>query len=188
MHDGGDASLLGIRGPIVSIDPTTWIDYYPPYDGRPKERKWIQASLLRRDGPPTTWPVERYGNPGKRGFHPGDAELEKEPRVTEDVLSRIYCGAWGVISPPNNHPGSGWWRPRYMLAADASCVLAAHPTEAAVFGEPYAYASDVAKVEALNDDELEGLASDQRECLDGKVWPRERVVETLRELIKERAS
>lgn len=96
----------------------------------------------------------------------------------------VYCGARGILSPPHNHPGSGWWRVRYLMAADAGCVLSAHPDEAAVLGAGYIIATDPRIVEKWTDEQLDRVAAQQARTLANKAMSKEQVQDLLQELIE----
>lgn len=143
------------------------------------------ASLLRKPITESRWPVLAYGSldrtRGKGGIgSPGEAA---QPRLTEPDLAKVYLNNWGVLSPAHPHAGSSWWRVRYLMAADAGCVLSADLKEAACLGSPYVVASDRAVVERLDENDLRNLAAAQRDRLNELVWPKDRVVSTLRSLL-----
>jgi DNA (cytosine-5)-methyltransferase 1 len=181
--EGGDTSLLRVPAELVPIDPTAFTPRYP-HEPAERERAWVQASLLLKDPPSTTWPVTYFGNLGTgKGGAGRSAVREPQPRVPEPELMKVYAKHWGILSPPHDHPGSGWWRVRYLMAADAGCVLSAHPDEARILGEPYVWASNLKYVEAASDYELELAAAQQAACLADHALPRDVVLERLREVL-----
>jgi len=188
VFDGGDVSLLGLnRGPTVGVDPTSYVKRYSPVEVK-RERRWVQASLLLKDPPTTGWPVEFFGNAGRaRGGLGLSGKREAQRRVVESDLMTEYCQSWGILSPAHPHGGSGWWRVRYLMAADAGCVLSASADEAAVLGEPYSRAAGqagIAAVEKLSDGMLRRWAHDQQACLAEVAWTREQVKASLSDLIE----
>lgn len=187
LFDGGRAELLKLPATaIVPVDPTTFVKRYAPQPSHERRHLWVQASLAAKRVPTAAWLVYHLGalDRGKGGV--GRSGDDAQERVPEEDLMGIYGRAWGVLSPPHPHAGSGWWRVRYLMSADAGCVLSADPREAAVLGEAYEIASDRAEVERLSDSELGELAAAQADRLREIAWPRERVLQTLDDLIRSR--
>lgn len=184
VFDGGRPQDLRVPAELISIDPTAFSPRYPHEPGE-RERAWVQASLLVKSPPSgTAWPVTYFGNAGAGYGGVGKSLVrEPQPRIPEPELMRVYARHRGVLSPPHDHPASGWWRVRYLMAADAGCVLSAHPDEARVLGEPYTLASNVPYVESLSDSALDDLAAAQAECLARRTLPREEVLSRLREVL-----
>lgn len=177
--NGGDIERLGIPAKVITgIDPTAFAPRYT-YPAVTKERAWVQASLLRKPAPATAWKLECYGNSDRGEGGIGKAGADAQPRLAEPELAAVYARAWGILSPAHPHAGSGWWRVRFLMAADAGSVLSADPAEAAVFGEPYLRASDPRAVERLTDRGLANLAAAQKEVLEKAAWPKHRVTEEL---------
>lgn len=182
----GDVSLLDAPSRhVTAIDPTVYTPRYPYEPARRREKRWVQASLHAKVIPTDYgWPVEEYGalhrQKGGAGPHGDDAQ----PRLPESELMKVYAASWGVLSPAHPHAGSGWWRVRYLMAADAGAILSADPREAACLGEAYVEASDPRRVERLSLAGLQGLAQRQKERLAAITWPKERVKKALRDLIK----
>jgi len=181
----GDVSLLGIPSDVVvSVDPTPFALRYDRTYAGSKEKRWVQASLLRKPLTASTWPVEGYGNSDHSEGGIGPAGENAQPRLPESELFTVYERAWGVISPAHPHAGSGWWRVRYLMAADAGCVLNADPAEAACLGDPYLKASDRSAVERLGEIGLRSLASAQRRRLAEVAWTADRVRDSLTDLLR----
>lgn len=187
VFEGGNLDLLELTyGPLIGIDPTSYVQRYPAVHS-PKERQWVQASLLLKDPPMTTWPVAYFGNAGRARGGVGKTDRPAQLRLVETELMQEYCRSWGVFSPAHNHSGSGWWRVRYLMAADAGCILSANSQEAACLGEPYTRAAGpagAAAVERLSDGMLRRWARDQKDQLAKVAWPRERVLEVLGEVLE----
>jgi site-specific DNA-cytosine methylase len=175
-NDRCDHSLLklplGDRRPIA-WDPTAFCPHYPVIEA-PRERRWVSASLNRTDLPATTWPVTVYGN--SSGMTQPHGKLAEADVVLE------YCRSWAALALPHDHPGSGWWRPRYYFAVDAGCVVSGHPAEAACLGPAYE-AATVEAVEAMDDRQLAELALAQAADLGSVTWSRERVQDVLSDLM-----
>ena len=178
----GDVSLLGLPTKVLPIDPTFYTKRYPkPRQARQKNYEWIMASLLYKPTPQLSWPIKAYGSldrtSGMGGI--GSPGEKAQPRVPEAELMKVYASAWGVLSPAHPHAGSGWWRVRYLMSADAGCVLSADLQEAACLGKAYTRASDTGCVESLSDAGLRKLVVDQRKTLERITWPKERVLDAL---------
>lgn len=189
-----DASLLGLPADVTPMDPTAYAKRYRHYGPRPaKVRRWVHASLLKKPVPPgLSWPVEAYGwlDRGRLGTggcnnSPGE---KAQPRLSEPELAKVYLTSWGVLSPAHPHAGSGWWRVRYLMAADAGCVLSASEKEARCLGAPYVAATDPRAVERLDHSQVRSLVTAQRECLTSATWSAERLKDTLSDLLKGRTT
>lgn len=178
----GDTSKLDIPAPVIPIDPTIY-SYRYPREKVKREKVWVQASLLSKSLPELSWPVNEYC-PQDRGLNGhGSPGVNAKPRLPEPELMKVYCGAWGVLSPAHPHAGSGWWRVRYLMAADAGCVLSADPREAACLGTPYIEASDPRRVEKLSLGGLEDLANRQSQRLKEITWSKDRVQSELKKIV-----
>lgn len=182
----GDVSLLKLPAGVVAIDPTRYAHRYPLAPKIRRENRWVLASLLNKPLPDgLSWPVAKYGFQDRGiGGCQRKAGDEAWPRVPEPELMAVYQGAAGVLSPPHPHAGSGWWRVRYLMAADAGCVLSGDLAEARCLGEPYEAASDPLRVEALGPRKLAELARAQVACLEEISWPKERVLDILKRVLK----
>lgn len=181
----GDITKLGIPARVIKIDPTAYTYHYTPV-GATRKKAWVHASLLTVPVPEgLRWPVYELG-PKDRGANGiGKPGINARPRMTEPELAKFLCGNWGMFSPVHPHSGSGWWRARYVLAADMGCILSADPAEAACLGQPYIDASDPGAVEQMNIHDLWHLARMQHECLVDVSWPKAKVRAVLKKLIGE---
>lgn len=181
----GDVSLLGVPGKVVGVDPTSFALRYNCPEDCVKSRRWVQASLTNKPLPKLGWDVLGYGmldrSQGVGGI--GSAGQLAQPRLPESSLMNVYAENWGVLSPAHPHAGSGWWRVRYLMAADAGCVLSADPKEAACLGDPYMKASSVSYVESLSDGGLSKLADSQLRRLRSITWSKDRVASTLESVL-----
>lgn len=174
--DGGDLNMLRLPArELTNYDPFPFMKLYPVKQEE-KHRRWIFASLTNKEGwlkkQNFSWAVEKYGN----------IRLN-QLKVEESELQSIYDKSWGVISPPHNISGSGWFRVRYHMAVRSGCILfAGHDqAEALTFGtdshNPYRITSKY--VEMLNEDSLKSLANDQRERLEKVSWSKFQMAEAL---------
>ena len=188
IFKGGNVDLLKLPGRVVPVDPTAFAPRYPRAEGEPV-RQWVQASLHEKVLGRYGWPVYQLGfqNRGKGGV--GKAGEAAQDRLPEADLMAVYARNWGVVSPPHPHAGSGWWRVRFLMAADARRVLTCSPAEARVLDGssigPYSFASSPASVERMTDGELCGLAMDQASRLEKTTETSDEVLTKLRNLIKE---
>jgi hypothetical protein len=79
--------------------------------------------------------------------------------VPEAEIFKMYQERWGVVCPPNQKAGSGWWRYRYQLAADAGSVLWLDYKDRAPMGAAYNYS--MAEYEKMDDSALLRIAAEQ---------------------------
>jgi len=165
-HAKGNHSLLGIPARNLQVwDPSPYIKRYPlaahtaPFGIR--EKRWICASLTNKvswlDKQVLNWSVTAYGNVRKG-----------QQKLPEGQLALEYCKVWGVLSPRHNVSGSGWWRCRYNIAADAGAIVAGDPVEGAVLGTSYTFS--IAEVESFNEAQLEALHAHQVADLRRESW------------------
>jgi hypothetical protein len=158
----GDRSIIAAELP-VGLERVTFLDPSPiaPRTGHPplhtKERAWVLAALMPHDywmsGLQLRWPTKRFGT--KKVF----AE-----RLATELEVAIETGKrWGSLCPPYYHAGSGWWRARYIYAADGLTVLCPGNADGEALGPAYQY--ETYEVEAMTDSQLEALARRQRDTL-----------------------
>jgi hypothetical protein len=162
-YAGGKTELFGIpKSKIFTCNPSVlfkgkygWVDEKAPVQ---KNEQWILAALhdhsrwLKKQG--AAWPVHQYGH-----------KKQKQERIPEPGIYEKYKESWGVLSPAYKINGSGWWRARYGLAADALSVIVGDQTEMAMFNnEAYSLISKASIVEKLSSEERLELAVAQREA------------------------
>lgn len=116
-----------------------------------KTGKWLKAQNTNS----WKWPINYYGQ--RRGEN-------KQERLTESDMCRVYAKMWGCLMPGYFHSGSGWWRARPLQVADAGSILICDDREGLVYGEAYVgvRAQDV---EQMDLSQLNQLATRQRQCL-----------------------
>ena len=178
----GDASKLGLEAASYhGFDPTPyWRGFYNNgatiFKPEQRLRNWVSASLLNKqpwlDKLSPAWPVEKLGN-----------KKQGQSRVKEHEVFQAYCGAWGVLSAPHRHAGSGWWRARYVFSADANCVLYGDKREVEPFGNFYTLHT-LADIEALSTDDLDFLARRQGKALKECTWTLGELRESLDTLVR----
>lgn len=176
---GGDVSLLNLgwkEDRVYTFNPNPYhynrtpennflsgkVSIFGEYvEPENKKKEWNFASLVQKktkkwlDSHEITWKINMYGQ--KSG-------PDKNERVTEDKMCRIYTEQWGCLMPGYFHAGSGWWRARPLQVADAESILLCDDKEAAVYGEAYV-GLKAGDVEKMDTDQLSALAKAQRECL-----------------------
>lgn len=183
VFEGGDLTRLGLGSiNLTPLDPSPFAPKYESVVAGVRERQWILASMVSAQIGRRSWPIKMYGNLNRSNR--GLGSVDRRGAIPENELMAVYGSAWGVISPPHDHAGSGWWRVRYPMAADAGCVLSASLDEAKVLGGPYLDAVDRSRVEAMSDGDLKHLAVDQRACLEERSWSKERFLTVLRSMLK----
>jgi len=189
LFRGGDSAKLGLPARVVGIDPTVFARRYPKAVHDAPFRQWVQASLHEKKLSGFTWPIYQLGFQDRKKGGSGPRGEKQQDRVPEADLMEIYSASWGIISPPHPHAGSGWWRVRFLMAADACRVLTCSPAEAAVLDGglgPYTLASMPRAVEKMEDEELLNLASMQAAQLNRVIETEDEVLTKLANLIKER--
>ena len=116
-----------------------------------KTGKWLKA----QNPQDWKWSINYFGQ--RRGEN-------KQERLIEADMCRVFNRMWGCLMPGYFHSGSGWWRARPLQVADAGSILVCDDKEGAVYGE--AYVGVTAQViEEMNVTQLKLLAKLQRECL-----------------------
>lgn len=98
----------------------------------------------------------------KRGGGVNPGRVATQAHVSEAVVAQAYADCWGMLVPPYESSGSGWWRPRYTFAADARSVTYAPVADAERIGEAYLrVALEPESVGGMSDRELARLAEHQ---------------------------
>lgn len=152
------------------LDPSQILEDMTRPEAQVRSREWILAGMKPYDkwleAVRPTWPVARYGI-----VKQGNPEL-----LTERALVQRMQQSWGVLSPSEGHTskGSGWWRARFVFAAQAGCVLTADEGEVAHMGIPYKLS--LWGTEELSDDNLRKLAGLQAEWFWRNTWPADKFV------------
>lgn len=116
-----------------------------------KTNKWLKA----QNPSEWKWPIHYYGQ--RRGEN-------KQERLIEADMCKVYNRMWGCLMPGYFHSGSGWWRARPLQLADAGSILVCDDKEGAVYGEAYVGVR-ARDVESMDLSQLIELARRQRECL-----------------------
>lgn len=163
---------------FIYVDPSAYATEYPtviPPDSErygawvlgilSDQREWINSLGLG-------WPVSYIGS--KKSKAP-------EPMKEVDLVQR-YAQCWGVLSPPYNHAGSGWWRNRFVYTARTRGIMLADEKEVAPIGD--AYRIKASEVEGLNTQQLRELADAQWSQLMAWQWSKEQVQSVLMDAVR----
>ena len=178
---GGDISQLGIKSNrIFTFNPNPYhfnrtpendflsgenslFDSAEPIKPEYKKLEWNFASLMQNKTKKwlkqqnINWPVNMYGQ--MKGE-------EKNERLTEDKMCRVYHEQWGCLMPGYFHEKSGWWRARPLQVADAGSILVGNSSELEIFYKDKELSSHKASdIEAMDLQQLINTARRQREAL-----------------------
>ena len=102
-----------------------------------------------------SWDIEFFGS-----------RKEKQRRLGEGDMCKVYAEQWGCLMPGYRHAGSGWWRARPLQLADAGSILIGEYEEMMLLYNDEELAS--VKASDLVDLTIDGLAllaSRQKEAL-----------------------
>lgn len=162
-------------GQLLQIDPSRFMrEVGDP--SRPKCRQWISASLkprpqLNKLMKGCSWPVVEYCDAGKG----------KDTRVDEDFLTHdVLSEAWGTLVAPYPTSGNGWWRHRFVYAAQSRCISMSWNECPLPSFQPRWQ-----EVEAMTPEQLRDLAHAQYDELHAASTPREAVVEAVNRFLKD---
>ena len=89
-----------------------------------------------------------------------------------------YAKARGAMVIPHAHPGSGWWRDRYVDAVLSGCILTMHEREGALLGPSFCHSPF-----AVEGADLEELRAAQRQDLLRNTWSADRYLEAVEALV-----
>jgi hypothetical protein len=159
------------------VDPSPYCQRHPVLIPAQRERAWVSAALtcgtdewLAKQA--FTWTVEQYGRK-KRG---------QQQLAVDDLVGR-YASTRGVVSTPYPHAGSGWWRERFVHAAQAHSVIYADPREVRGLGD--AFRVPLSVIERSTDEQLAEIANEQARELEARMWPAERLRMELDRIVRE---
>jgi hypothetical protein len=149
----GDVKLMGL--PVDDIrhwDPSPL--YKVPKSNKQawahRKTEWYNASLSREAH---EWAAQQnLGWP----IHSVGGKSLGQPRILESQIIWEYGGYKGVLCPTYAHAGCGWWRVRYLHAANAGAILGSDPKETGVIHPAYGYT--LKEIESLGDEAREYLA------------------------------
>lgn len=158
----------------ICLDPSAFARAYEldPIPNEARRHTWVLGALVKNEqwveSLDLSWPVERYG-------------VEKGVKLMEQELVQTYSEAWGVLSVPYVHAGSGWWRNRFVYAAQTRAIALATCDEVAPLGP--AFTTPAQHIESLSTAELAALAEEQAALILGQITPRDEVVQRLSEVV-----
>lgn len=177
---GGDISQLGIKSNrIFTFNPNPYHYNRTPQNdflGEKKSlfddgivepanklREWNFASLMQNKTKKwlkqqnISWPINMYGQ--MKGE-------EKNERLTEDKMCRVYHEQWGCLMPGYFHNKSGWWRARPLQVADAGSILIGDKEELNILYRDETLSSYKASdIEQMDLSQLIQTAKNQRDAL-----------------------
>lgn len=168
-YDWGDHSLMPYVNTVrlVDADPSSYAPRYPFEVPEQRERAWVIGGIVNSSDwiakQSLTWPVEMYGN----------AKYNTHGRLKEPDLVARFAKVHGVLCQPRPRTNaSGWWRSRYLFAAQTKTIVFGDPKDVHPLGDVYLVpGSDVEKMSVT---QLHDLASRQSEHFLSLIWPRER--------------
>ena len=165
LYSWGDPTKLFtseriVTSRVIPLDPSPLT---PPQhtQAHAKQRAWVFATLQNHDAWIATlnaqWPITQLGGNKKTrgGANAGTV-------VPEAAVIQAYADARGMLVAPYKNAGSGWWRPRYTFALNASAVCyVGSPLDAELIGVSFTNALE--DIEAASDADLDALVDRQRE-------------------------
>lgn len=168
---------------LNTVEMSPWWGYDFQNEWHLRERGWTCATLTQRhnvwvDKQKFAWPVRWHGNKTLTETAADGARLDTELDVQQSYRRNV-----GVISPPYDHAGSGWFRSRFLYAQNTLNVLYCANAEGRCLGEPYTFYGPKL-VEQLEDLQLLELAHAQRAAYAKWLTPEEESVEQVRQLIE----
>jgi hypothetical protein len=174
MFTWGKHELLmkdNLPSTLVSWDPTPLIEPLLGRSSEPREKRWVMATLQKNTKVPRgQWPVHQVGN-----------KRDGQAYLPEAEIFKLYQESAGVICPPYQKAGSGWWRYRYQLAADAGAVLWLDARDKACMGA--AYMNSLPDYEKMSDEERVDVAWHQGEWFYTNSATREQTLSVIQEAL-----
>lgn len=113
-----------------------------------KTIKWLKKQKI-------TWEVEYFGS-----------KKDKQVRLTEEDICKIYSQQWGCLMPGYFHAGSGWWRARPLQLADAGSILIGDKKEMILYyKDDYLAGLKASDIESMDLTQLTNTAKAQKDAL-----------------------
>lgn len=147
---------LQFHGQILEgFDPTSLYET-PSFEGTLPSRRYKQWTLavlqnhdqwLKKLG--LEWPVITMGNKRKG-----------EPVLPESKVVQAYANSWGVMAPKYPKAGTGWWRVRYVHAADTRSIMLCDPEDGKHIGPSFEIPAHM--IEKMSTVDLCALSENQR--------------------------
>jgi hypothetical protein len=114
-----------------------------------KTAKWLKKQNV------TDWSIEFFGS-----------RKEKQRRLSEEDMCKVYAEQWGCLMPGYDHAGSGWWRARPLQVADAGSILiGAYEEMFLLYGDEKLARLTARDIEQMNINELTTVAAAQKHML-----------------------
>ena len=114
-----------------------------------KTKRWLKQQNV------TDWDIEFFGS-----------RKEKQRRLVEGDMCKVYAEQWGSLMPGYHHAGSGWWRARPYQVADAGSILIGEYDEMfLLYGDDELAALTAKDLEISDINTLTTLAKRQRDAL-----------------------
>ena len=111
--------------------------------------KWLKKQNISK------WKIEYFGS-----------RKEKQRRLSEEDMCKVYGEQWGCLMPGYEHAGSGWWRARPLQVTDAGSILIGDYNELMVlFDNEEAASVKASDLEELSDSQLTQLATLQKSSI-----------------------
>jgi hypothetical protein len=174
MFPWGDHAALmrgNLPSQLVPWDPTPLIPPIVHLRPWPKAQRWVMATLQKNSKVPKgQWPVHQVGN-----------KRDGQAYLPEAEIHKLYGESWGVICPPYQKAGSGWWRYRYQATADARSVLWLSAADKAPMASCYQHS--LPEYEKMDDLTLGATADAQHRWFYFNTATAERTLQTLAEAL-----
>ena len=114
-----------------------------------KTKRWLKQQNV------TDWEIEFFGS-----------RKEKQRRLVEGDMCKVYAEQWGSLMPGYHHAGSGWWRARPYQVADAGSILIGEYNEMfLLYGDDELASLTARDLEISDINKLTTLAKRQRDAL-----------------------
>ena len=156
--DRGDVELSDLNFLEAQIQPTYEEDFVSPEN---KEMKFNFASLAH--GKTQSW-LKKQNVPCDIEYF--GSRKDKQRRLGEGDMCKVYGEQWGCLMPGYEHSGSGWWRARPLQVADAGSILIGDYEELMVlYGNEEAASVKASDLEGMNVQQLKDLAELQKNSI-----------------------
>lgn len=178
--EGGNINKINCNGVRRGYDPSPLMEKYEYTEKGMKyykRKRWVLAALqdntnwLHRNGfDRTEWEILQYG-----------VKKFGQQRLTEAQLARVYASSWGVLSPLHKKlHGTGWWRVRYKMAAEAGSILVSERGDLSFINK--CFDAQFKEIEEMTDYELGAFAELQKKELFNKLWSIDKLVNFVEKL------
>jgi len=175
----GDTKKMGLDVDVIlQWDPSPLYEQPACHQMAWPRRKteWYNASLSTEAHEWATkqnlsWPVHSIGG-----------KALGQPRMLESDIVWEYGEYKGVLCPTYAHAGCGWWRIRYLHAAQAGAILGGDPNELAVISTAYSYT--LREIEGMSDERQIIMAAEQAIALSAKLATKQDTLKKLESFLK----